>query len=95
MIGESISYRNFTFEPKLFLYIRKNDNKKLPYMIGEFHLTCKLMTFIVPFSDEDDLDFEDKITFENFWKEFNHIHKLKVGYLMITLRMKKEISRSI
>lgn len=77
MIGESISYRNFTFEPKLFLYIRKNDNKKLPYMIGEFHLTCKLMTFIVPFSDEDDLDFEDKITFENFWKEFNHYSQVK------------------
>lgn len=77
MIGESISYKNFTFEPKLFLYIRKNNNKKLPYMIGEFHLTCKLITFIVPLSEEDEFDFEDKFAFQNFWKDFNHYSRIK------------------
>jgi hypothetical protein len=77
MIGEVISYKHFSYEPKLFLYIRKNDNKKLPYMIGEFHLTCKLITFIVPLSDEDDFNFEDQAAFENFWKEFNHYSKVK------------------
>ena len=48
MIGEAISYKHFSYEPKLFIYIGKNGNKKLSYMIGEFQLTCKLITFIIP-----------------------------------------------
>lgn len=76
-IGELISYHHFTTEPKLFLYIRKNDNKKIPYMVGEFHLTCKLITFIVPFCEEDENKFVDKESYENFWNEFNHYSKVK------------------
>lgn len=75
-IGELISYNHFTTEPKLFLYIRKNDNKKIPYMVGEFHLTCKLLTFIIPLCEEDDKDFVDKANFDTFWSEFHHYSKV-------------------
>lgn len=76
-IGELISYQHFTNEPKLFLYIRQNDNKKIPYMVGEFHLTCKLLTFIIPLCEEDDKDFVNKNDFEAFWNEFHHYSKVK------------------
>jgi len=79
-IGELISYHHFTTEPKLFLYIRKNDNKDIPYMVGEFHLTCKLLTFIIPLCEEDNYDFIDKSNFDTFWKEFHHYSKVK-GWL--------------
>lgn len=77
MIGEAISYKHFSYEPKLFIYIGKNGNKKLSYMIGEFQLTCKLITFIIPLTNKDDFNFEDQAAFENFWKEFNHYSKVK------------------
>lgn len=76
-IGELISYQHFTTEPKLFLYIRKNNNKKIPYMVGEFHLTCKLLTFIMPLCEEDEYDFTEKNNFDDFWNEFNHYSKVK------------------
>lgn len=76
-IGELISYQHFTTEPKLFLYIRKGNNKKLPFVVCEFHYTCKLMTFILPLCDEDEIDFTDINNFEKFWKNFHHYTQVK------------------
>lgn len=76
-IGELISYQHFTTEPKLFLYIRKNDNKNIPYLVGEFHLTCKLLTFIIPLCEEDEKAFTNETDFKKFWDEFNHYSKVK------------------
>ncbi len=76
-IGELISYSHFTTEPKLFIYIRKNDDKTIPYMVGEFHLTCKLLTFIVPLCREDKDNFVGKDSYERFWNGFTHYSKVK------------------
>jgi hypothetical protein len=74
-IGELISYNHFTKEPKLFVYIRKTDNMDFPFMVGEFHFTCKIITFIIPFSNKDDQTFIDKIGYQTFWKQFVHYNK--------------------
>jgi hypothetical protein len=46
-------------------------------MVGEFHLTCKLLSFIIPLCDEDNNNFLDDNDFNDFWREFNHYSKVK------------------
>lgn len=76
-IAELISNNHFTKEPKLFVYIRKTDNMDLPFMVGEFHLTSKIMTFIIPVSTKDNRKFTDKLEYQNFWNLFVHYNKPK------------------
>jgi hypothetical protein len=71
-IGELISYTHFTLEPKLYVYIRKSEDYKLPFMIGEFHFTCKIVSFIIPLSINDKRDFLAEHDFESYWQTFKH-----------------------
>ncbi|GAA5084581.1 hypothetical protein GCM10023210_04540 [Chryseobacterium ginsengisoli] len=70
LIAEQITYNQFTTQPNLVYYIRKNDNKNLPYAVCEFQFTCKRMLFIIPFSDLDEKDFTLNNDFQNFWLTF-------------------------
>jgi hypothetical protein len=74
-IGEMTSYNFFTLQPKIVTYIRKDEDTKLPFAVGEFHFTCKLFAFIIPLSGKDDRDFTDKIDFENYWQTFKNYNK--------------------
>lgn len=76
-IAELISYHHFTKEPKLFVYVRKTDDMDLPFMVGEFHLTCKIMSFIIPLSKKDSRKFTDNLEYQSFWEHFVHYDKLK------------------
>ena len=67
-IGELISYNHFTLEPQMFIYIRKTENKKMPHIVGELHLTCKILTFIVPLSEKDELKFITETEYKYFWR---------------------------
>jgi hypothetical protein len=69
-IAELISNNHLTKEPLLFVYIRKNNDKNLPFAVGEFHLTLKIITFIIPLSDADSQQFIDDSKFNHFWKQF-------------------------
>jgi hypothetical protein len=71
------SYNFFARKPEIILYIRNNNNKKLPFLIGEFTLTYLKYIFIVPFSSQDDRDFLDTKEYEEFLNCFNHIKEIK------------------
>lgn len=73
------SYHFFTKRPDLILYVRNNDNKKLPFLVGEFRFTFYMYIFIVPFSDKDSRDFLSKEDYEDFLNCFKHV-KSKEGF---------------
>jgi hypothetical protein len=76
-IAEMISYHSFSVQPKLTYYLRKIDDKTLPFAVGEFYFTCRVFAFIVPFSNQDNKNFIDEIDFDIFWKTFQHFDKSK------------------
>lgn len=66
------TYNFFKRYPEIILYIRKCDNNKLPYMVGEFRWTFMVFAFIVPFSDKDTLSFSKQEEYDIFWNCFKH-----------------------
>jgi len=66
------SYHFFDKHPNLLIYIRKYDNKELPFMIGEFHFTYLTYVFIVPFSIQDELSFDNEDSYSKFWECFHY-----------------------
>lgn len=71
-VSECVTYHSFSLHPKLVTYIRKSDDMSLPFAIGEFYFTCKLLVFIVPFSDKDTNSFLSEQEYQGFWKRFRH-----------------------
>ena len=94
-IAEAISYNHFTKEPLLYVYIRKNDDKRLPYAIGELHFTCRLTVFIIPLSKADEKDFTDNIDFNYFWEKFKHYKSVNWGFDDFSSEVEKELNFSI
>ncbi len=74
-IAEMLSYHSFSPHPKLVCYIRKNDEKTIPFAVCEFYFTCKIFVFIIPFCEEDDISFIDESQYNKFWKTFKHYDK--------------------
>lgn len=67
----------FDKHPRLTLYIRKNDNHELPFLVAELNFTALTFSFVVPLSTNDTKDFLDKTDYDNFWKTFKHYNKIK------------------
>ena len=76
-LAQMISYHAFTRQPKLITYLRKTDDKTIPYAIGEFYFTCLVIVFLVPVTSEDELDFTKEEEYEQFWASFKHYDKSK------------------
>ena len=57
-------------QPKLDVYLRKDDDKDLPFIYAEFRSTFLLFVFIIPFSSKDNVDFSCRENFNKFW-QFN------------------------
>ncbi|MCK6649309.1 MAG: HNH endonuclease [Bacteroidia bacterium] len=76
-IAELIDYRFFCKEPELLTFIRKKDNGKLPYAIGEFRFTCKRMIFILPLVNALEVDFTAKENYDYFWNHLPHLKLLE------------------
>lgn len=74
-IGQIISHHHFSKEPKIFTYLRKDDNLHLPYAVGEFHFTTIILIFIVPLCKQDKHNFIKEDEFNRFWKIFKHYNK--------------------
>jgi hypothetical protein len=74
-IAEKISYHHFATQPKFTYFLRKVDNREIPFAVGEFHFTCKVFAFIIPLCDQDEKSFIEKNDFEKFWKTFRHFDK--------------------
>lgn len=65
-------YNFFKWHPEMVLYIRKTDNKKLPFMVGEFQFTFQKFVFIVPFSNQDEVNFVSEDEYRVYWESFKH-----------------------
>lgn len=58
--------------PQVIVYLRKDDDKTLPYAVGEFHIFNYIYTYIIPLTNADDRDFTDESDFNRFWNYFKH-----------------------
>lgn len=71
-VGILMSHEMFVETPVLAIYIRKDDNGKSPHIVGEFKFKSLIFSFVVPFSEKDEVDFTDEMDYESFWKTFKH-----------------------
>lgn len=59
-------------QPQIIVYRRKKDDKRLPYLVVEFHFAHFVFVAIVPKTDMDDVDFMNGNEYLHFWKTFKH-----------------------
>jgi len=71
-IIEIITYSHFSIQPTLIIYMRKNDNRDIPFAVCEFQLACVKEIFIIPFSNQDEKDFTNEKDYEIFLNVFDH-----------------------
>lgn len=71
-ISESITYNRASLQPRMTVYIRKRKSKNFPFAVCEFQLTVKRFVFIIPFSNQDEKDFTNKVDYKRFWNAFKH-----------------------
>ncbi len=71
-IAVSITPAFFTNEPFILAFIRKTDDRKLPFAVGELHFTTMTFVYIIPTFDEDlECDFTYNMqNFKRFWECF-------------------------
>lgn len=90
------SYYFFTKRPELILYLRNNNNLKIPHLVGEFRFTFYLYIFIVPFSNKDSKNFLSKEDYEDFLNCFKHIKSTEeFNYLDFSQNIEKELNFNI
>ncbi len=76
-VASVMLYELFVENPTITIYIRKNDDIKLPHIVGEFSFKCLKYVFILPFSKKDKLTFTKSEDYQCFWNSFkyyNHIN---------------------
>lgn len=66
------SYDLFTEHPKLIVYLRKNEETKLPYAVAEFRFTFLTFVYIIPGASKDSTDFTKDEEYKTFWSFFKH-----------------------
>lgn len=71
-VARMISNTPFSPEPKLAVYLRKNDNEDIPFAIGEFYFTCFVFTFLIPLNDEYNTKFASKEGYQKYLEMFSH-----------------------
>lgn len=85
---------NPELQPYLVLYVRKDDNKELPYAVGEFHVLQYIYAFIIPLCDMDDRDFCAKEDFDRFWNHFTHYSSLN-NWLNININIDEMVDHRV
>ena len=71
------SYDLFSAHPKIMVYLRKNEDNKLPYAVAEFRFTYLIFVYIIPNSNKDTTDFTQDNNFEYFWDFFKHYSSIQ------------------
>lgn len=66
------SFELFSHHPKIVVYIRKNEDKSLPYCVAEFRFTFLTFVYIIPHSSEDNCTFLNEEDYNRFWEFFKH-----------------------
>lgn len=67
----------FDPHPRLTLYIRKNDDEKLPFLVGELNFTAYTFSFIIPLCKLDNTDFLSSDEYSYYWNSFKHYSAVK------------------
>lgn len=80
--------------PQLIIYIRKDDDRTLPYAIGEFHIFTDIFTYIIPLSDADDRDFCAEEDFNRFWDYFKH-YKAMQNWTSINISIDEKTTTNV
>lgn len=68
---------SFVEKPVISVYIRKDDDASLPFAVGEFRYTIFRFVFIIPFTDNKDVDFTDSDKYNHFWSTFKNYSSLE------------------
>ena len=76
-IATLASYNFFDKQPRMVVYVRKNNNKHLPFCVGEFHFTFLTFVFIVPTFSSCEDSFCDVEEYDVFWNCFKHFKEVK------------------
>jgi hypothetical protein len=66
------SYNLFLEHPQIMVYIRKNDDKSLPYAVAEFGFTFLRFVYIIPAANKDNINFTKEEDYKKFWHFFKH-----------------------
>lgn len=95
-IGMLAAYTSYKEHPNMIVYIRKSQNKTIPYAVGEFHFTYLTFAFIIPTFSEDEQTFIDQNEFELFWQTFKHYYMSKeYEFQMFTDGAKRNVQFTI
>lgn len=82
--------QNFFDQPELSVYTRKKDVDDLPYMYAEFKSTFFTFVYIIPFSDNDCIDYSQKEHYDKFWK-FNKHYLLRDDWEYVDFNIDKDV----
>lgn len=63
--------------PELLVYVKKEKDRALPGIIGEFSYAQLKFVFILPLCETDEMAFLSPDEFEIFWKTFKHLGKME------------------
>ncbi|MGH1387853.1 HNH endonuclease [Kordia sp.] len=74
LISNRLNYNGFSRQPIFTCYLRKNEDKTLPYAIGSLQFTCYEYVFVIPFADLDTQQFITHSEKETWWNKFTHFH---------------------
>ena len=76
-IAHLINRNEYYNQPDITIYKRKeNGNKNLPYLFCELKIAFFVFVYIIPFSDEDMIDFSLEENYQNFWKFNKHYNRI-------------------
>lgn len=83
-------------EPEIALYIRKNDNTSVPYLVGQLKFSCHMYIFIVPFSNQDKLNFIEESEYNKFLNCFRQMANIrKFKYVDLSQNIERKLSLNI
>lgn len=100
-VASMIDNGNYHEQPTIVIYIRKNENYDLPHIFIELKIAFFIFVYIVPFSDDDRINFYEEVNYKKFWsinKHYNHFDSWKFNSFnydkektfIMNLNMKKE-----
>lgn len=100
-VASMIDNSSYHEQPSIGIYIRKNENYELPHIFVELKIAFFIFVYIIPFSDNDSINFCEEDNYNKFWlinKHYNHFDSWNFNNFnydgkktfIMNLNMKKE-----
>ncbi|MHB0897662.1 MAG: HNH endonuclease [Spirochaetales bacterium] len=74
-VASMIDKRNYYEQPNMVIYKKISDKCDLPYMYVELKIAFIIFVYIIPFADDDNIDYSIQENYDKFWsinKHYNH-----------------------